>query len=352
MIVGTGWAGYEFLRRLPREHPYSITVISPRPYFVFTPLLASTCVGTLEFRVVAESVWSARERPWGFWKWLPWKAKGVQPEVHYVEGAVQGIDFDAKQVSCSSSGSKDSMIPYDRLVLACGAVTNTFGTPGVAEHALFLKDISDAKRIRMRILDCFDRATALLRAPPQSFKEEDAAGLVHFAIIGAGPTGVEFSAELHDFITQDLKKYYPEAAALARITLIDVAERILSGFDLQLAAYASERFKRNGIDIRTSVSVKQVSTDRLHLSTGEEMPVGMTLWVTGVKANPLLASLNCDMERTGVVVDERMQILRNGSPIPDAFALGDSAYLKASPLPCTAQVARQEAGYLAKSIQK
>lgn len=194
VIVGTGWGGFDLLRRLEQRQKWdqsssfsSCTVISPRNYFVFTPLLASTTVGTLEYRAIVESVRSVIRNP---------------EVTSFIQTRVTDIDLDRNLVMTEStdpylSAPHQHTVPFDTLVIACGAVSNTFNTPGVTTHGYFLKDIEDARRIRRNILDCFDKAL------------EDAPNLDHlvsFAIVGGGPTGVEFAAELHDFVSQDLSK--------------------------------------------------------------------------------------------------------------------------------------------------
>ena len=120
-------------------------------------------------------------------------------------------------------------LPYDKLVIAVGSFSNTFNIPGVSENAFFLKDISNARAIRARIIECFEKA-----AQPNT-TEKKQIQLLHFAIIGGGPTGIEFGAELHDFIRDDVSRLYPGLINKVQITIYDVAEKILSSFDSELA---------------------------------------------------------------------------------------------------------------------
>ncbi|CAG8783244.1 17300_t:CDS:2, partial [Cetraspora pellucida] len=119
-----------------------------------------------------------------------------------------------------------------------GANSNTFGIPGVGDYALFLKDISDARKIRQRVIECFEHASQ-----PNVTKEE-AAGLLHFAVVGGGPTGIEFSAELHDFITEDMARLYPNLINSVSMTVYDIAPQILGSFDQSLRDYAIKKFTR------------------------------------------------------------------------------------------------------------
>ena len=204
-------------------------------------------------------------------------------------------------------------------------------------HALFLKDVEDARRIRRRVIDCFDQAA----------EDHDFDGL-HFAVVGGGPTGVEFAAELHDLISQDLCRHYPDIYQHARITIYDIAPRILGGFDARLAAYAMQKFYREGIDVQIGVGVQWVNADEIGLTNGESARVGMTVWVTGIAANPLVRSLRCDKTRSRLLVDEGLHLLRDGKVVEGVYALGDCASIVDNDLPCTAQVAKQQAQYLSK----
>jgi NADH dehydrogenase FAD-containing subunit len=144
-------------------------------------------------------------------------------------------------------------VAYDKLVVTVGCYSQTFGTPGVKEHAFFLKDVGDARRIRNRILACFEGAAL----PTTS--DEMRRQLLNFAIVGGGPTGIEFSAELHDLINEDMRKLYPELIQFHKITVYDVAEKVLPMFDKKLADYATQKFKREGIEIKTSHHVEGLS---------------------------------------------------------------------------------------------
>ena len=118
--------------------------------------------------------------------------------------------------------------------------------------ALFLKDIGDARKIRRRILEIFD--LAVLPTTTEKVKKN----LLHFAVVGGGPTGMEFAANLSDLIHQDLSKLYPSLMRYVRISLYDVAPKVLPMFDASLADYAVKIYTREGIDIKTSHHVEEL----------------------------------------------------------------------------------------------
>lgn len=102
-------------------------------------------------------------------------------------------------------------LSWDRLVVGVGCYSQTFGTKGVREHAYFLKDVGDARKIRNRLLSCFEMASL----PTTS--EEMKRMLLNFAVVGGGPTGIEWSAELCDMIDEDMKHLYPELVGYAKV---------------------------------------------------------------------------------------------------------------------------------------
>ena len=195
-------------------------------------------------------------------------------------------------------------IEYDKLVIAVGSYSQTFGIAGVKENAFFLKDVMDARKIRKRVLSCFELASLPIATEAQ--KQQ----LLHFAVVGGGPTGMEFSAELHDFVRQDLRRLYPSLMPYVTITIYDVAPSVLGMFDRALSEYAVNAFRRDGIRIRTGHHVESLSkgfppapaTDegRPHLDpscgftvrTKQEgsFGVGLCVWSTGLMANPFVKS--------------------------------------------------------------
>ncbi|KAI8088961.1 FAD/NAD-P-binding domain-containing protein [Halteromyces radiatus] len=334
IILGSGWAGYQLLRKLNKKD-YEVTVVSPRNHFVFTPLLASTAVGTLEFRGIVEPV------------------RGYSKDIDYHQAWVDGVDLKRQVIRCTSNlednKGQEFELDYDKLVISVGAYANTFNTPGVKEHGIFLKDISDAKKIRNRVLECFEYA-----AQPGVSDQEKAAKL-HFAIIGGGATGVEFSSELYDFISEDLSRLYPQLMDHTRMTVYDVAPSILNTFDSKLADYATKKFTRRGIQIKTGTHVVRVEKDYVELKEEGKVPYGMLIWSTGLSANPLVESLKDiakDERSHRILTNEHLQVLddEKKEPYSNVYALGDCATILNQDLPATAQVANQKAIYLSKTL--
>ena len=303
-------------------------------------------------------------------------------------------------------------INYDKLVISVGCYSQTFGNKGVRENAFFQKDIGDARRIRKRVLECFE--IAALPTTSEALRVK----LLRFAVVGGGPTGMEFAAELSDLVRQDMMKLYPRLAPKVHITVYDVMPHILSMFDETLSKYAMRAFKREGVQIRTSHHVLELrpglpktegkeSLDEVAdtqgcftLTTEEDgdIGVGMCVWSTGNMMNPFVQRslqkihqfpsasaeifegqskdpIKKDAEwmieknpKTGaIIVDEHMRVqlqtkVAESEPgkkpaqptarayMQDVFALGDNANVRDSAMPATAQVASQQALWLGKHL--
>lgn len=405
LILGSGWAGYALARSLSRRK-YDCSVISPRGYFVFTPLLAGTAVGTLEFRAILEPV---RRAGVGFYQgWaddIDFRHKKVLVEPNALDDMAGRTVIPSKQSKEKAVKVAKFEVPYDKLVIAVGAYSQTFGIEGVREHANFLRDIGDARRIRLRVLSLFEQCSypsastddvqvASTPGAPTPLTEADKRKLLHFAIVGGGPTGIEYAAELHDLIHEDLAKLYPELVPLVRITVYDVAPKVLPMFDEALAKYAMNTFDRQGITIKTKHHLQRLSLDDGYLGTehgaikikiqeygDEEEYAGMVVWSTGLMQNPLVEKLVNkafipvqphtepvthhilkDKRTGGIVVDPYLRARITTSEtttepdeakatLDDVFVIGDCAVMENNrTLPKTAQVASQQATYLAARL--
>lgn len=339
MILGTGWGATSFLKGLDTEH-YNVIVVSPKNYFLFTPLLPSTTVGTVEPRSIMEPI--------------RYFTRHKRRAVRVIEAECTSIDPDTKTLRFSDTSEiqgsvAGGIIPYDHLVVAVGAENATFGIPGVHEFACFLKEIWDGRKIRTRLMDCLETATI----PGQP--EEEIDRLLHMVVVGGGPTGVEYAAELHDFLTEDLVTWYPDLSGRVRITLVEALPSVLQAFSKQLIDYTESTFKENHIDVLTKTMVKKV--DQKHITVkspdGSEstIPYGLLVWATGNTMRPLIRDLASKIgstiqnQRRGLVVDEHLRV----QGVKGIWALGDATATKYAP---TAQVASQQGRYLANVFNR
>lgn len=208
VIIGSGWGGFRLATDLDKKL-FEVELISPRNHFLFTPLLPSTAVGTLEFRAIQEPVRTI-------------------PNIIYHQAYANKVDFASQNIKCSDY-FKDSHkfdITYDSLVIATGCETNTFGIPGVLDNkdVFFLKQLSDARAIRNRIIECFERASS------PGTTEAEMNRLLTFLVVGGGPTNVEFSAEMFDFLKKDVSRWYPDLFPRANIKVIEASGHILGSY--------------------------------------------------------------------------------------------------------------------------
>ncbi|HVM33244.1 MAG TPA: FAD-dependent oxidoreductase [bacterium] len=319
LVLGTGFASFSLLKKLNFDY-YDVTVVSPQNYLLFTPLLAGTTVGTLEFRNIVEPL------------------RRSFPRVRYYQAAAKDLNPAQKTVTCQDSLDGSSFeLSYDLLVVALGAKVNTFGIEGVTENALFLKSIEDAQRIRRRVLECFERASRP-DATPEKRRQ-----LLNFVVMGGGPTGAEFAAELHDLVHREMKAYYEPLMGEVRVTIIDVAEFILGAFDKSLRDYATRHFTQNGIQVKTGSSAVKIEKETIFFKDGTQMPYGLLVWATGIAPTPALQAFPLPKDRgSRVLVDDHLRVQDH----PGLYALGDCAAVNGMPLPATAQVAMQQGDYL------
>ncbi len=324
-MLGTGFSSFTLVKEIDVER-YEVVIVSPRNHFLFTPLLPSTTVGTIEFRSIIEPIRTAR--------------RGIR----YYQAACVGIDTAANEIECEGAfAGKRFKLKYDVLVIGVGMVSNTFNIPGVQEHALFLKELADARAIRSRISDCFEQASEPGLTNPQM------ESLLHFVVVGGGPTGVEFAAEMHDFVTEDLAKWFPDLMPLVRITLLEATGEILNAFDESLGKYALRQLKRERINVRTHSFVKEVRRDRVVLADGEEIPCGLVVWSTGIGPTPLAIQSNLPTNDHGRIVTDKSFVVLGTQNV---YAMGDCSSVEGEVLAPTAQVAQQEGEYVAHRLNQ
>ena len=284
----------QVVRQLDRPH-FDVTVVSPRNYFLFTPLLPNTTVGTVEFHNIIEPVRSL-------------------PGLTYHQAACEAIDPEARRIHCEAmSDGYRFELGYDYLVVAVGAGNNTFDVPEVHEHCLFLRD------------------------------------LLHFVVICGEPTGVEFAAELHDFIDADLHRWFRGTVDHVSITLLESSGSILGAFDRSLSRFAARRFRRQNIDVRTNTPVTGIDANAITLNNSDRLAYGLAVWSAVNAPVPLLANLDWPKSRDGRLLGGATLGVPGQKTI---WALGDCAEIDGEPLPPTAQAAQQQSKYLGTALNR
>ncbi|CAO0795926.1 unnamed protein product [Mucor circinelloides] len=334
VILGSGWASTSFLKSIDTDL-YNVVVVSPRNYFLFTPLLPSCTVGTIDVRSLVEPI--------------RFITRHKENEVKVYEAECTEIDSEKKVITIVDNSevkgdNATSTIPYDYLVIGVGAQSQTFGIKGVEEYGCFLKEVWDAQKIRTKLMDCIETAAFPGQSP------EEIERLLHMVVVGGGPTGIEYAAELHDFLVEDLTHWYPELAGKIKITLVEAMPNVLPAFSKQLIDYTESTFKQQNIHLHTKTMVKEVKEKEIIVQgpdgNKESMPYGLLVWATGNTSRPLVKNLMAQYPETqnirrGLAVDDWLRMAGTN----DIYALGDATATKYAP---TAQVAAQQGKYLAR----
>jgi NADH dehydrogenase len=255
-------------------------------------------------------------------------------------GVVSGVDAAEKAVLLEDG----RRVSYDTLILATGARHAYFGHDEWEPHAPGLKTLEDATTIRRRILSVFERAEWLTDA-------DERRRLLTFAIIGAGPTGVELAGTIAELAHETLRRDFRTIDTReARVVLVEAGPRILSAFTEDLSAYAERALARLGVEVRTGRAVSQCSAEGIELG-GEFLPAATILWAAGVAASPAAEWLNVPADRAGrIIVAPDLSV----PGFPDIFAIGDTAHVamgEGRTVPGIAPAAKQEGRYVAGVIR-
>jgi NADH dehydrogenase len=341
VVAGGGAGGLELVTKLGdtlgKSGKARITLVERSRTHLWKPLLHSVAAGSLrrsqhELNYLAQAHWH---------------------HFTYRFGEVVGLDRAAKQLHLASMRDEDgrqitpaAAVPYDTLVMAIGSVTNDFGTPGAAQFAIPLENPDQASRFNRRIVNACLRANA----QPEPVRP----GQLHIAIIGAGATGTELSAELHRTVRAVLAYGLDRIDPMrdVHIVLIEAADRILPALPERISNATLELLRSIGVEVRTSARVAEVKADGVVLATGEFIPSELVVWSAGVKAPAFLRELDgLETNRINqLVVLPTLQTTRD----PDIFAIGDCASCprEGSPLPVPprAQAAHQMATHMLRQI--
>jgi len=326
---------------LKKETP--LTVVSPNNHFLFTPLLPSASVGTLESRCIQEPVRTI-----------------LGPNGNFLHAKARTLDAENKQVHCESVHNDKFTIDYDKLVIAVGVKTNTFGIESIQHDSeqgiFFLKQLSHARDIRTNIIDSFEKAAV------PTVTEAERRRLLSFLVVGGGPTSCEFVAELHDFVKHDVKALYRDLLPYVKITLVEAGPALLGPFDKALQDYAHGLFKRREVDVRLGTAVIGVDDfvgegyhfpgKRAMLSDGSALEFGTMVWSAGLAPRTFTETLGDTIQRhprtKRILVDDYLRVKGHEGSI---WAIGDAAVNEnGAALPQLAQVARQEGIYMSKVL--
>lgn len=269
VILGGGFAGVftaKYLTKLiGRRRDVEVELLNDENYFVFQPLLPEVAAGGISPTHVVNPI------------------RELAPGAKFRLCKVRSIDFSTRRVLVSQGEGLDLVgVPYDYLVFCLGKVTSFASMPGVAEHALPLKNLSDAFRLRNHVLRCLELAAI------ESDTERRRA-LLSFVVAGGGFSGVETVGELWELVTRSLH-YFPDIARdEVSFSLIHSQARILPEMPEKLGEAARRVLEKRGVALVLGARVRAASPDRVHLGDGRALPTRTFVCTVGNATNPIVS---------------------------------------------------------------
>jgi NADH dehydrogenase len=331
VVVGGGFGGIRATRALARADA-DITIVDRTNHHLFQPLLYQVATGILPDGLIAPALRSVVRK---------------QANARVVLADVQHLDLDGQAVHALAPDGQELMLRYDSLVVAAGCRDAYFGHDEWAVFAPGLKTLEDAGHLRSHILGAFEMAE--LATDPA-----ERAAYLTFAVIGAGPTGVEVAGQIAELAHETLPREYKSVATTeAKILLIEGGPQVLASFAPRLQRYAQRRLQKMGVEVWLNTMARDMDSGSVTV-TGPDgdrrIPARTRIWAAGVQASPLAAILAA---ATGAGTDRagRVAVLPDCSlpGHPEAFAIGDMVRL--NDLPGVAQPAIQEGTYVGRLIR-
>jgi NADH:quinone reductase (non-electrogenic) len=322
VIAGAGFGGLTCARAL-KHAPVDVLLVDRNNYHLFTPLLYQVASALLEPGEIARPV-RQLIRPLG--------------NAGFRQAGVTGVDFEGRRLLTDRGP-----IDYDYLVLATGAQSDYFGNSALAEHTLGLKGLDEGLALRNHILSRFEVSS--WTADPAARR-----GLLTFAVVGGGPTGVEMAGAISELIRLVLRKDYRDLNINeVRVVLIEAAPYVLGAFVPSLREAARKSLLKKGIEVMLGAGVEAVTEGSVRLASGEEISARTVIWTAGVRASDLGKASGVQLARQArIKVDGTLQV--PGHPV--VFVIGDLAGAQDGKafLPMLIPVANQAGKHVATCI--
>ncbi|WP_050616824.1 NAD(P)/FAD-dependent oxidoreductase [Bacillus testis] len=325
VILGAGYAGLTTVARLQKSISASeaeIILINKNDYHYETTWLHEASVGTLHHDRARYEIASVIKKN----------------KVTFIKDDVVEIKKDEQKVILANSE-----VAYDYLVVAIGAVPETFGIKGLNEYAFMITNINGARKIREHIESQFAKYHDKDKKDPY----------ITIVVGGAGFTGIEFLGELVNRVPELCKEYDVDPANV-KILCVEAAPTVLPGFDEELVDYAVKLLKKKGVEFHIGTAIKECTETGIIVSKGEEteeIPAGTVIWAAGVRGNPIVENGGIETTRGRVKVDKDLRAPGESN----IFVIGDSSLVineeNNRPYPPTAQIAMQQADTCAKNVK-
>jgi NADH dehydrogenase len=341
VVVGGGAGGLELVRHLGARlgrTDFDVILLERNSTHIWKPLLHEVAAGSLDANLDE----------------VGYRSHGYRWSYRFFYGSLEGIDRAARQVIVAPVLDEDGTeligrhrIRYDYLVIAIGAISNDFGTPGAREFCLFLDDREQADRFRQKLLNHCLRVSRILTENPAADAK------VEIAIVGGGATGIELAAELYN-AAAGLRHYGLEVFDESRlkVVLIEAGPRILPALPEKLAEAAREELEALGVRVLVGTAIVEVTADAMRTRSGETIPADLKVWAAGVKAPEILRDIG-GLETTRgnqLVVRPTLQTTRDDR----IFAIGDCCFFLPEgakhAVPPRAQAAHQMASTAYRNI--
>ncbi len=338
VIVGGGAGGLELAtalgRKLGRKGKAKITLVDKHRVHIWKPLLHEVATGSLDTEIDG----------------VVYRAHAARHSYEFQLGSVSGMNRASKELLLDPISDEAGeqivaarTIPYDRLVLAIGSVSNDFGTPGVSDHCYMLDSKHQAQRFQQTLLNQFLK---------KSQDDSDQVSPTRLAIVGAGATGVELSAELHH-VVEVLSVYdLDNKQQRLSIDLIEAGPRILPALPERIAAAASDELEELGVNIRTNTRITAATKTGFIDSHNTQIDADLTVWAAGVKVQPWMANTGLKVNRINQVECHPSLKAKTDDTI---YVIGDCCAVEMADglrVPPRAQAAHQMASTVSKNIQR
>ena len=329
VIAGGGFAGLyaakQFERTLARRPDIEVTLISRENFIPFTPMLHEVAAGDLLPGDIVNPL------------------RRILRRVHVVVAEVEAIDLTTRSVRCRNAlQDVERTFGFDHLLLALGAETNFFDTPGVRDWAVTMKNLADAALLRNRMV-------ALLEEASLHNDEAMQRELLTFVTAGGGFSGAETTGAVNDFLRETARFYPAVKPEMIRTILVHGGEYLLPELGEELGRYAERKLKKRGVAVMTGALVKSYDGSVVQVNDGTSISAATLIWTAGAKPSPVVESLACPKERGRILVDDCLAV----AGIPGLWAAGDCAAVPDGTgkfYPPTAQHGMREAVVAAENI--